>query len=154
MSRHVTRAVTWQHSSPVRVLFTCFHINISKVVFLYDSTSNAISFVSLNINHTSGVVGCGEGHRGVQQILVYSWARPAIHVAGKGGGGVGIFLFLLFLFFHSCSSFFPVSLFYLHYYLFFVFSPFLWEMTQNDQQGLACRKTPTQSINHTSLYKF
>ena len=38
--------------------------------------------------------------------LAYSWARPAILVAGKGRRGM--FLFLLFLHFHSCSSFFPV----------------------------------------------
>ena len=44
-------------------------------------------------------------HRGVQLILAYSWARPAILVVGKGRGGM--FLFLLFLHFHSCSSFFP-----------------------------------------------
>ena len=45
-------------------------------------------------------------HRGVQLILAYCWARPAILVAGKGRGGM--FPFLLFLLFHSCSSFFPV----------------------------------------------
>ena len=76
-------------------------------------------------------------HRGVQLILAYSWARPAILVAGKGR--VGMFLFLLFLHFHSCSSFFPVPLFYLFYCLFYLFSPFLWETTQNDPQGLTCR---------------
>ena len=48
-------------------------------------------------------------HWGVQLILAYSWARPAILVASKGRGGM--FLFLLFLHFHSCSSFFPVPLF-------------------------------------------
>ena len=82
-------------------------------------------------------------HRGVQLILAYSWARPAILVVGKGRGGM--FLFLLFLHFHSCSSFFPVPLFHLLYSLFYLFSPFLWETTQNDPQGLTCRKTPTQS---------
>ena len=46
-------------------------------------------------------------HRGVQLILVYSWAWPAILVAGKGRGEM--FLFLLILHFHSCSSFFSVS---------------------------------------------
>ena len=51
-------------------------------------------------------VSCTSRHRGVQLILAYSWARPAIVVAGKGRRGV--FLFLLFLHFHSCSSFFPV----------------------------------------------
>ena len=44
----------------------------------------------------------------VQLILAYSWARPAILVAGKGRGGM--FLFLLFLHFHFCSSFFCPSL--------------------------------------------
>ena len=73
-------------------------------------------------------------HRGVQLILAYSWARPAILVAGKGR--VGMFLFLHF---HSCSSFFPVPLFYLFSCLFYLFSPFLWETTQNDPQGLTCR---------------
>ena len=34
-------------------------------------------------------VSCILHHWGVQQILTYSWARPAILVAGKGGGGGG-----------------------------------------------------------------
>ena len=72
-------------------------------------------------------------HRGLQLMLAYSLARPAVLVAGKGRGGK--FLFLLFLHFHSCSSFFSVPLFHL---LFYLFSPFLWEMTQNDPQGLTC----------------
>ena len=76
-------------------------------------------------------------HWGVQLILAYSWARPAILVVGKGRGGM--FLFLLFLHFLSCSSFFPVPLFHLLYSLFYLFSPFLWETTQNDPQGLTCR---------------
>ena len=41
-------------------------------------------------------------HRGVQLILAYCWARPAILAAGKGEGGM--FLFLLFLtFIHFLS---------------------------------------------------
>ena len=76
-------------------------------------------------------------HWGVQLILAYSWARPAILVVGKGRGGM--FLFLPFLQFHSCSSFFPVPLFHLLYSLFYLLSPFLWETTQNDPQGLTCR---------------
>ena len=76
-------------------------------------------------------------HWGVQLILAYSWARPAILVVGKNRRGM--FLFLLFLHFHSCSSFFPVPLFHLFCYLFCLFSPFLWETTQNDPQGLTCR---------------
>ena len=75
--------------------------------------------------------------RGVQLILAYSWARPAILVAGKGREVM--FLFLLFLHFHSCFSFFPVPPFHLFCYLFCLFSPFLWETTQNDPQGLTCR---------------
>ena len=75
-------------------------------------------------------------HRGIQLILAYSWARLAILVVGKGRGEM--FLFLLFLYFHSCSSLFSVPLFHLHYYLFYLFSPFLWEMIQNDPQGLTC----------------
>ena len=46
-------------------------------------------------------LSCILGHWGVQLILAYSWARPAILVASKGRGGM--FLFLLFLHFHSCS---------------------------------------------------
>ena len=75
-------------------------------------------------------------HWGVQLILAYSWARLAILVAGKGRGGM--FLFFLFLYFHSCSSLL-VPLIHLFYNLFYLFSPFLWEMTQNDPQGLTCR---------------
>ena len=76
-------------------------------------------------------------HWGVQLILAYIWARPAILVVDKSRGGM--FLFLLFLHFHSYSSFFPVPLFHLLYSLFYLFSPFLWETTQNDPQGLTCR---------------
>ena len=76
-------------------------------------------------------VSCVSRHRCVQLILAYSWARPAILVAGKRRKGM--FLFLWFLYFHSCSSFFPVPLFHLFYYLFCLFSPFLWETTQNDK---------------------
>ena len=75
-------------------------------------------------------------HQGVQQMLAYSWVRPAILVAGKSRGGM--FLFLLFLHFHSCSFFFLVPLFHLLYYLFYFFPPFLLETTQNDPQGLTC----------------
>ena len=83
------------------------------------------------------MVSCILCHRGAQLILAYSLARPAILVAGKGRGGM--VLFLLFLHFHSCSSFFPVPLFHLFDYLFYHSSPFLWETTQNDPQGLTCR---------------
>ena len=65
---------------------------------------------------------CVSRHLGVQLILTYSWSRPPILVAGKGREGM--FLFLLFLHFHSVSTFFPGSLFYLFYYLFWLFLPF------------------------------
>ena len=52
-------------------------------------------------------VSCILRHWGVQLILAYNLARPAILAAGKGIGGM--FLFLLFLYFHSFSSFSPVS---------------------------------------------
>ena len=79
-------------------------------------------------------VSCILCHRGVQLILAYSWARPAILVAGKGKGGM-----FMFLHFRSSSSSFPAPLFHLLYCLFYLFSPILWEMTQNDPQGLTCR---------------
>ena len=103
-----------------------FHGEIKKKIY------------SLNRGRSGGAkVLCILHHWGVQLILAYSWARPAILVVGKGRGGM--FLFLLFLHFHSYSSFFPVPLFHLLYSLFYLFSPFLWETTQNDPQGLTCR---------------
>ena len=133
---------------------TCFLIMCSNVSVLLSLTlAKKQYFVSLSIppnTHTPsfllplwwGWSGCAKvlcilHHWGVQLILAYSWARPAILVVGKGRGGM--FLFLLFLHFHSCSSFFPVPLFHLLYSLFYLFSPFLWETTQNDPQGLTCR---------------
>ena len=46
-------------------------------------------------------MSCILRHWGIQLILAYGWARPAILVADKGKGGM--FLFLLFLHFHSFS---------------------------------------------------
>ena len=54
-------------------------------------------------------VSCILRHRGVKLILAYSWARPAILVAGNGREGM--FFFLLFLHFYFCSPFFPVPFF-------------------------------------------
>ena len=82
-------------------------------------------------------VSCVLRHWGVQLILVYNWARPSILVSGKGREEM--FLFLLFLHFHSCSPFFRIPFFHLFFYLFYLFSPFLWETTQNDSHGLTCR---------------
>ena len=47
----------------------------------------------------SGVakVSCILRHRGIQLILAYSWARPAILVAGKGRGGMFLFCFFTFI---------------------------------------------------------
>ena len=49
-----------------------------------------------------GWVSCVLHHRGVQLVLAYSWARPAVLAAGMGRGGM--FLVLLFLYFHSNFS--------------------------------------------------
>ena len=88
-------------------------------------------------------MSCSLCHRGVHLILAYSWTRPGILVAGKGRG---MFLFLLFLHFHSCSSFFPVPLFHLFYYFFYLFSPFLW--------GWRVVKSQTLSINQLIHKKY
>ena len=111
-------------------------------MFLDNVALNYNKFLALSFMYIFGWSGgakvlCILHHWGVQLILAYSWARPAILVVGKGRGGM--FLFLLFLHFNSCSSFFPVPLFHLLYSLFYLFSPFLWETTQNDPQGLTCR---------------
>ena len=37
-------------------------------------------------------VSCILRHQGVQLILAYSWARPAVLLAGKGRGGGDIFI--------------------------------------------------------------
>ena len=115
-----------------RCLFTPFSLEA-------DAVKTRSRYVCREIRGWSGgaKVLCILHHWGVQLILAYSWARPAILVVGKGRGRM--FLFLLFLHFHSCSSFFPVPLYHLLYSLFYLFSPFLWETTQNDPQGLTCR---------------
>ena len=70
-------------------------------------------------------------HWGIQLILAYSLARPAILVAGKGREGM--FLFPLFLHFHSFSFLLPIPHFHLLYYLFYLFSLSLGqEMTHKD----------------------
>ena len=114
--------------------------NRSNLGTFYTRKLNLVCYLCHNLGwgwSDGAKVLCILDYRGVQLILAYSWARPAILVVGKGRGGM--FLFLLFLHFHSCSSFFPVPLFHLLYSLFYLFSPFLWETTQNDPQGLTCR---------------
>ena len=44
-------------------------------------------------------VSCSLRHWGIQLILAYSWARPAILVADKGRGGMFFYFFCLFTFF-------------------------------------------------------
>ena len=57
-------------------------------------------------------VSCILHHRGIQLIWAYSWARPAVLVAGKGRVFISSVSSLYF-----CSSFFPVPLFHLFYYV-------------------------------------
>ena len=100
------------------------HISISFIPTL------SFAFFLFGVWTDGAKVSCFLRHWGVGLILAYSWARPAILVAGKGRGGM--LLFPLFLHFDSCSSFFLDPLF----HLFYLFSLFLWETTQNDPQGL------------------
>ena len=87
-------------------------------------------------------VSCILRHWGVQLILTYSWANPAILAAGKYRGG-NVFissvssLSFIFLFLPSPSFSFLLLCLYLS-------SPFLWEITQNDPKELTCSWTPTQ----------
>ena len=117
------------------------HISMLEIMAIHFALIKSLKYIHnsrVMMRWSGGAkVLCILHHRGVQLILAYSWARPAILVVGKGRGGM--FLFLLFLHFHSCSSFLPVPLFHLLYSLFCLFSPFLWETTQNDPQGLTCR---------------
>ena len=96
-----------------------------------------------------GVVGWGKGvvylaSPGVQLILAYSWARPAVLAAGKVEGDC-FYFFCFFTIIHFHFSLVPslsspllslLSLFSLS------LSPFLWETTnkiQNEPQMLTCR---------------
>ena len=113
-----------------------------------------LRFTSLNVmtsfNATEGWLGeanvsCILRYRGVQLILAYSWARPAVLAVGKGRGG-NCFYFFTFINF----PFSHVPLFHLLYYLYYLSSSFLWAMAQNEPQGLTCRLTPTQPISQTT----
>ena len=82
----------------------CFHSLQSLSVSCFHFILGLLGppFPSTCMGWLGGVkVSCILRHRGIQLILAYSWARPAILVAGKDRWG--IFLFLLFLHFHSCS---------------------------------------------------
>ena len=115
-------------------LFCCFKKGCCKLVpGKRMCTSTGYPHRGLSLPRGGGAkVSCILRHWGVQLILAYSWARTAVLVAGKGRGGM--FLYLLFLHFHSCSSF-SVPLFHLFYYLFYLISSFLWEMTQMIHKG-------------------
>ena len=61
-------------------------------------------------------VSCILCHRGIQLILAYSWARPAILVAGKDRGEC--FYFFCFIFTFILVPLSSLSLSHLLYYLF------------------------------------
>ena len=100
----------------------------------------------------ANLVSCILLHRGVQLILANSWGRPANLAVAKsrGGGGGNIFissvssLSSVFLFLPCSSLLSPL----LSPLLSLLSSPFLWETTQNDLQGLMCHLTRTQSIKN------
>ena len=76
----------------------------------------------------SGVakVSCMLCHQGVQLRVAYSWARPAVLVAGKGRGRMFFFCFLLSFLFFPCPSFISSTISFLP----------LSGRQQNDSQGL------------------
>ena len=56
-------------------------------------------------------VSCTLRHWGVQLILVYSWARPANLIAGKGRGGGCFYFFCFFTFIPVPLSSLSISFF-------------------------------------------
>ena len=114
------------------------------------------SVAQLNVGLTGNqrVVGRSKGvvypaSLGVQLILAYSWARPAILAAGKGRGGM--FLFLLFLHFHSFSSLFPVPLFHFLLSLLTLFSLSLGDNTVTHKGWRVVKPQHNQSVSWTPL---
>ena len=90
-------------------------INLFLLSLSYNDYRNLCYTTELQIrlSHSpGGVVGCGRSvmylmSLGLQLILAYSWARPAILVAGKGRGGCFYFFcFFTFIlvFFLPCPS--------------------------------------------------
>ena len=117
--RTISLPTLW-NNEPTSAVSTLINIVtfVTKQKWVYKTKKNVCFIVSFRFTlfrneHIFKM--CILHHWGVQLILAYSWARPAILVVGKGRGGM--FLFLLFLHFHSCSSFFPVPLFHLLYSL-------------------------------------
>ena len=121
--------------------------------FLCSNFFHVKTSLSINISfccHSPFLVSCILRYRGVQLILAYSWARPAILEADKGRGEMFLF-FLFFPPFHS-FSFLPClshssSLLSLLSFLPFtkrnqsinLSSPFLSVTTRNNPQGLMFR---------------
>ena len=122
-----------------------FISTVSSLSFLFLFLP-CLSFISSTVSSSSFLPFPGRGwlgsakvscilcHWGIQLILAYIWARPAILVVGKGRGGnvfissvSSISYLFLFLPCTSLSS--------LPYYF---FAPFLWDTTQNDPQRLTC----------------
>ena len=88
----------------------CFHGEIRKIscfpvkkmpylkVYLFQAIFIKFLYSLLIMSLGEAKLSCILHHRGVQLILAYSWARPAVLAAGKGRGG----MFLLFLLFLHC----------------------------------------------------
>ena len=123
---HADLSLCWQHRSH------CSFVVLPLIIY-----RRSYDIVTLGGGRVVRRKRVSYRYRSFQLILAYSWTRPATPAAGKRRGG--ICLFLLFLHFHSYSSFFPVPLFHLFYYLFYLCSPFLWKTSQNDPQRLTCR---------------
>ena len=100
-------------------------------------------------------MSCILRYRGVQLILAYSRARPAILAAGKGRGGMFCF-FCFFTFIHFPLSFSFSSPLLSLLSLFSLSS----KSDTNDSQALTCRSIPTQSnpvkylLLYSSIYIF
>ena len=130
----------FKHRPSTKYLY--FHKITGPILFFSGENRNKKFFLPTDQNFFSMLVETAIFHAlrhwDVQLILAYSWARPRILVAGKAKGGMFFISSVSSLSF--LSSFFSVPLFHL---LFYHFSPFLWERTQNDLKG-TFRITPTQ----------
>ena len=111
LSKHSSIFSPWlfQGAFSIAVLFSCVcycncAVLFCRCLFLVSSSFGGV-FLCLRGWPGGAKVSCILCHRGVQLILAYSWARPAILVVGKGSGAM-----LLFHLFLPCSSFFPVPL--------------------------------------------
>ena len=108
----------------------CFH-NLLCPSYIHPAKCYILVLVGISNKHCLLVISCILHHWDIQ--LTVGQGLLSLKWVSRVEGG--IVLFLLFLHFLSFSSFSPAPLFHLLYYL---SSPFLWEMTQNDQQRLTC----------------